>query len=458
MTDKKLVKTNNNKTLHSMNEDGYVDIAKKLGTKTAGNSGFSLTLADDTLFAALYVGNGLTRRFIDLLADDMTRQWVTIPEDTEGKALNYMKNLRVKFEIKKALRAAKLFGGSIIFMVIEDGLEPDEPVNINNIKSIKKLKFFSRKHVVIDQQNYYTDPTSEKFGDPEYFTIYSEGGMPVTVHESRCLVFQGEYYPCDELGLQPNYEKYWGLSTLQALHEIFENYGLALEALLKVFQKFNIDTLKIKNLMQLLSSPDGQKQLEARAQIFDLAKSVSTTLVLDSEESFEVIAQSLTGAADAFTKIQETVAAMTGVPSNILMGTAIKGLNANGNGEMRIYYDKIRSDQEEELIPQLEYLVELISYSKDAKLTFEQEYNVIPNSLWQQTDEEKVEMRRKQAETDQIYITNGVYDPNEVRESRFGNSNYSIETEIEGEVDLGSFNDNNENNNQNNEEDEPTDI
>jgi hypothetical protein len=55
-------------------------------------------------------------------------------------------------------------------------------------------------------------------------------------------------------------------------------------------------------------------------------------------------------------------------------------------------------------------------------------------------------------------LENLEYDPNEVRESRFGNSNYSIETEIEGEVDLGSFNDNNENNNQNNEEDEPTDI
>lgn len=441
MTNKKLVKTNN-KTLHSVNADGYIDIAKKLGTKTAGNTGFSLTLADDSLFAALYVGNGLTRRFIDLVANDMTRQWVAIPEDTEGKALNYMKNLKAKSEIKKAIRAAKLFGGSIVFMVIDDGLEPNEPVNITNIKSIKKLKFFSRKNVVIDQSNYYTDPTSEKFGEPEYFTIYSQGSIPAIIHESRCLVFQGEYYPCDELGLQTNYEKYWGLSVLQSLHEIFENYGLALEALLKVFQKFNIDTLKIKNLMELLASVDGLKQLEARTQLFDLAKSVSTTLVLDSEESFEVIAQSLTGTADAFAKIQETVAAMTGVPSNILMGTAIKGLNANGSGEMRIYYDKIRSEQEEVLVPQIEYLVELISYAKDAKLTFQQEYNVQPNSLWQQTDEEKVEMRRKQAETDQIYIINGVYDPTEVRESRFGNNNYSIETKVEGEADIESFNDN----------------
>lgn len=430
-----MIKTNSNKTLYSINNDGYVDIAKKLGTKVAGNNRFSLTLADDSLFAALYVGNGLTKRYIDLLVDDMTRQWFNIPEDTGGKILNYMKNLKTKPEIKKALKAAKLFGGSIVFMVIDDGLEPNKPVNINNIKSIKKLKCFSRKNVTIDHRNYYTDPALEKFGEPEFFTIYSEG-IPATIHESRCLVFQGEYYPHDELGLQTNYDKYWGLSSLQSLHEILESYGLALEALLRAFQKFNVDTLKIKNLMQLLSSPNGQKQLEARAQIFDLAKSVSTTLVLDSEESFEVITQSLTGASDVFAKIQETIAAMTGVPSNILMGTAIKGLNANGNGEMRIYYDKIRSDQEEELVPQLEYLTKLISYAKDSKLTSKQEFNIIPNSLWQQTDEEKIEMRKKQAEIDQIYITNGVYDQNEVRESRFGNDNYSIETRIQGEVNL----------------------
>ena len=30
MTKKKLVKTNNNKTLQSTNHDGYIDIAKKL--------------------------------------------------------------------------------------------------------------------------------------------------------------------------------------------------------------------------------------------------------------------------------------------------------------------------------------------------------------------------------------------------------------------------------------------
>lgn len=201
--------------------------------------------------------------------------------------------------------------------------------------------------------------------------------------------------------------------------------------------------------MQLLANPDGQKQLEARAQIFDLAKSVSTTLVLDSEEDFDVVSQSLTGGvSEAFAKIQETVAAMAGIPTNILMGTTSKGLNTNKDQETRLYYDRIKSDQEEEMLTQLEYLTKLISYSKDSKLDQNKEHSIVFNSLWQQTDEEKVEMRKKQAETDQIYIANGVYNPNEVRESRFGNGNYSIETEIKEKIDLESFNGNNNQNNE----------
>ena len=420
-----------------MKSDGYIDIAKKLGSKAKGNSGFLFSLGDDQLFASLYAGNGLVKRYIDLLSDDMTRQWVTIPEDVDGAVLHYMKKLRAKFEIKNAIKTAKLFGGSIVFMVIDDGLEPNKPVNMENIRSIKKLRFFSRKNIHIKNEHYYSDPLSEKYGEPEYLTIYTEDGLDKVVHESRCLIFKGEYHPSDELGIEPNHEKFWGISILQSLYEIFENYGLSLEALLKVFQKFNIDVLKIKNLMDLLRNPDGQKQLEARAMLFDLAKSVSTTLVLDSEENFDVVSQSLTGGvSEAFGKIQESLSAMAGMPTSILMGTTNKGLNTNKDYEIRLYYDRIKSDQEEEMLTQLEYLTKLISYSKDSNVDEKKEYSILFNSLWQQTEDEKVEMRKKQSEIDEIYITNGVYTNNEVRKSRFGNDNYSIETEVEGNVEL----------------------
>lgn len=415
-------------------DDGYIDIAKKIGTKAVGNTGFNLTLVDDKTIASLYVGNGLTRRYIDLLVDDMTRQWIDIPEDTDGLLMKYLKNIKAKKEVKNAVRCAKLFGGSVIFMVIEDGKLPNEPVDINAIKSVSKLKHFSRKFVTIDLLNYYNNAMQSNYGDPEYFTILDVNSTPQIVHESRCLVFKGEYYPAFELAVQPGYERFWGLSVMQSLHETFEDYGLALQALLRTFQKFNIDVLKIKNIMGLLSNPDGKRLMDARIQIFDLAKSVSNTLLLDSDESFETVSQQLTGAADAFTKIQETVSAMTGVPSNILMGTALKGMNKDGSGEMRIYYDKIKSEQEEDMLPQLEKLTYYIKLAKDSKLSSETDYDIKFNSLWQQTEEEIVNMRAKQAETDERYINMGVMDPDEVRQNRFGNGHYSIETNVEGDA------------------------
>lgn len=416
-----------------LNEDGYIDIAKKIGQRVNGNTGFSLQLADDPTIAALYVGNGLAKRYIDLVVDDMTRQWIDIPEDTDGIILDYLKNLKAKKTFKEALRSSKLFGGAIIFMVINDGKLPNEPVDINNIKSIDKLKCFTRKYVSIIDQNYYKDATKANFGDPEYFTVNFNGQIN-TFHESRCLVFQGEYYPKDELSIVTGYERFWGLSVLQSIHEMMEDYGLALQSLLRLLTKCNVDVVKIKNLFALLSNKDGQKSLDARAQIFDLAKSVSTTLLLDSDESYETVSQALNGVSDVFSKIQEALAAMTGVPSNILFGTSAKGLNSTGDNELRIYYDKVKSDQEEDLLPPLERLIKYISSAKDSGLNLASEYCIDFKSLWQMTDVQKVSMRAEQAKTDEIYINSGVVDPNEIRLSRFGSEKYSIETIVEGDA------------------------
>lgn len=419
--------------MDSINLDGYYDVAKRIGVNSENNEGFILNRRSIQDFATFYRGDGLTKRFINLLSDDMVREWFTIPEDPSGELLKRIKRLKAKKHIEKALKSAKLFGGSIIFMAIDDGGKPNQKVNINNINKITSLKVFSRKNIQLDTTQICTDPNSEYFGDYEYFNIIfnnlNEAVGETTIHRSRCLIFEGEYCP-EESPDSSISDHFWGTSTLESLHKLFKSYGLALEALLEVFVKFNIDVLKIKNLMALLSSKNGEKMLEERVNILERNSSVNRKVVLDSEESFEVVAQNLTGVADTFTKIQETVTAMTGVPSNILMGVSLKGLNVSGDGEMRIYYDKIRSHQTKEIVPELEYLVTLLSHCKDLNIKESYDYTVVPNSLWQQSEEEKVKIRKEQSETDRVYLEKGVVTPEEVRDSRFGNKNYSIDTEI----------------------------
>jgi phage-related protein (TIGR01555 family) len=412
--------------------DGYVDINKKIGTKVRNNSGFVLDLGDDYKFASIYVGNGMAKRYIDLLVDDMTRRWIEIPEDTDGVVLKKLQKLKAKTQFKGALRASKLFGGSVIFMVIEDGGEPSEAVNFDSIKTVSKLKFFSRKYITIDPSNYYKDNTKSNFGEPEYFTITTPNGQLMTVHESRCLVFKGEYYPQEELGETPGYDKYWGLSALTSLHEAFEDYGLALQALSRSLTKSNVDVLKIKNLMKLLANPDGKKLLDARTQMFDISKSISTTLLLDNDESYEAISQAFAGVAEVFSKIESSLSGMCGIPGNIFFGIPTKGLNSTGDNEQRTYYEKINSDQEEEMLEPLEKLTNLISLSKDFKGKKIEDPEIKFKPLWEPTEKEEVEIRNKQADTDEKYINMGVVDPDEIRESRFGGKKYSIQTVVEG--------------------------
>ena len=421
------------KTELLITEDGYLDVVKKIGTNNS-NQGFFLTIPSDEALASIYTGDGMAKKYLNLLCDDMTRAWINIQEDTDGEILDYLEQIDCQKTFKEAIRGSKLFGGSIIFMVIDDGKEPEEPVNITSIKSILKLKAFDRTKITIDETQYYSDLKNSNFGEPQYFTLQTDSGELKKVHESRCLVFKGDYYPPDHLTrTSTSYSKFWGISVLTPLYKIFEKYGISILALFETFTKLNVDVLTLKNLMALLKTKDGENLLKKRIEALDYAKSITNTIVLDSDEQYQTISQQLNNVADTFSKLEQTLSAQTGIASTIFFGTSAKGLNSTGDNEVRIYYDKISAMQKEELTQPLKKIINYVLISKDYKGDKIEKPKIIYNSLWQMTEKEIVEMRNKQADTDVKYIDSGVVDPNEIRKSRFGNDNYSIETSIDGD-------------------------
>lgn len=418
------------------NEDNYVDISKKIGTSNSQR--LKMNFLDDQSCAAVYTFDPIAKKYINIICDDMTRSWLKVQQDTDGIIEDYFQKINLKINIKRALQASKIFGGSLIFMVIDDGQEPNMPVSLDKIKSIKKLKVFDRSKINILDVNYYSDVTKENFGEPEYFELSINNSHPITVHETRCLVFKGEYFPSDQLSPQLSSQlsnsNFWGVSTLNSVFEIFKRYNISILSLFETISKFNIDVVKIKNLMSLLKTKDGEKQLKNRVNYMDYVKSITNTLVLDSDEEFQTISQQLNSVSDVFTKLEQVNSLITGIPSNIFFGTSAKGLNATGDNEIRIYYDKIKSNQEEELLDPMNRIVKYILASKDfVQKNKIDNPKIIFNPLWQMTEKEIVEMRNKQADTDSKYVEIGVLDSEEIRNSRFGGDNYSIETVLESE-------------------------
>jgi hypothetical protein len=47
-------------------EDGYLDVVKKIGTNNS-NQGFFLTIPSDELLASIYTGDGMAKKYLNLL-------------------------------------------------------------------------------------------------------------------------------------------------------------------------------------------------------------------------------------------------------------------------------------------------------------------------------------------------------------------------------------------------------
>jgi hypothetical protein len=325
-------------------------------------------------------------------------------------------------------------------MIADDGAEGDraleQPLNEKRLRAIRDLLVYDRWAVTWEASDLYNDPGNPKFGSPEWYTVNPQvGGLTsFKVHESRLLIVDGEDVP-DRVRQQNNG---WGDSVVQSAYRQLRSLGGVYASIETILEDFIQAVLKIENLQDLIAS--GKEDLiKKRLQILDLSRHQLNTMLIDSREMYEKKASTVTGLDGVVEKFASALSAVTGIPVTLLMGESAKGLNSAGSqaSDVRSWYDKIAALQESKLQPILERLVYLVMISKEGptKGVEIDGWAIKFNPLWQPTEKEIIEARKLQAETDHIYITDGVLGPEEVRESRFGGESYSIETKVEGDLD-----------------------
>ena len=139
--------------------DNLVNVATSMGQAGKARNPATFfskptTLTDNNL-NNIYGGDGFGKRIIDVYANEMVREWFKVDGDPEGLILNYISNLRGKYHIGNALKWARLYGSSIIIMLIDDGGELFEPVNESSINTIDSLRVIDRTQLSILQDKLY---------------------------------------------------------------------------------------------------------------------------------------------------------------------------------------------------------------------------------------------------------------------------------------------------------------
>lgn len=359
---------------------------------------------DQDQLNALYRTDWLSGKTIDIIPNDMTREWRKFTGNIDPKVVEQIekeeKRLRLKKYINQAHKWARLYGGSCLIMSIDDGGKPDEELKLNNIKKggLRHIKAVDRT-LLTPSNTIIDNPLNSNYGFPEYYQLNRATG--VKIHHSRVLRFDGVELPFEQY--QQN--QYWHDSVLCRLYESIINSNIVSDSAASMVFETNVDIIKVKGFMNYLQTAQGEELLRKRFSLAKMLKSFNNMMLLDSEEEHENKTASFAGLPDLLDRYLQIVTAATDIPATRLLGRSAAGLNATGEGDLKNYYDMISSKQEDEYCPKLDYFDQIMFASLGIK-DDQRQYEF--NSLYQMSDTEQATLEKTRADRDQIYYNMNV--------------------------------------------------
>ena len=418
--------------------DGWVNIFTNLGKfgkdKRMGARP-ELSRVDQKILETLFQCDDVAAKIVERPSKEILREGYCLKiADGDGKLEEAVLERTEYFGLKKKLETAlawsRLYGGAGIIVGVKNQA-PNLPLDFKNVGQIEYLTVLDR-YQLSSGGSIQLDVTKENFGYPELYSISAGGaGLVSTVHHSRIIRFQGVEMPYNLMAAND----YWGDSVLTRLFNALRNFNTGHDSAAALLADFAQAVFKMKNLADLVGSAD-EHLIEKRLQLVAQSSSIINAIILQEDEEWERKSTSVAGLPDLLDRISRRLVAATDMPHTVLLGESPSGLGATGNSEMTHWYDQLASEQNSKLKPALIKLMDIFFAEKagPAKGNIPEKYEIVFHPLWQLDEKETVAMRKTQAETDQIYIQNGVLDPIEIAESRFGGSEYSIETKIDIEA------------------------
>lgn len=418
--------------------DGWKNVLSGMGTyadkrtHTHFESSSAELLFDKRTLVDMYAFDGLIQKIVDTFPDDMTRQWLNIPDDkrespkAEGVIEKELKRLGAANAFNTALKWARLFGGSLIFVAAQDGGTIEAPLNIKKIKSIESLKVFDLGEIDTNNSEINDDIYSPNYGKIERFLIRPQMGYKLmdsfSIHHSRCIVFHGTQVPSSLMVKFGSMEiHYWGNSVVPPVWTYVRDLVSAMGATSQILSEFVIGKYKLSDLDTILAAGN-EKLLQVRMQAIEMTKSILHAVLLGTDEDYTRDSTTLSGIPDALDRFMMFLSSVTSIPVTRLFGRSAAGLNATGENDLKNYYDAVKAKQENELSPLVSKLIEMICSVQKISPTPPFKWN----PLIQLSEAEISENNRKTAEAyrttangDQLYVESGVIDPEYIRQLRF---------------------------------------
>lgn len=348
-------------------------------------------------------------------AKEMTRRWVqfkSASQGDKGDKINALKELWRVMMVRDKVRAGvyndMIFGRYQLFLDIkgdQSDIARQRPLNLEaglgkdcllNIQGIEPMWTTPYSYNSID-------PTREDFYKPVSWFVLGR-----KTHASRLLDIVSR--PVPDL-FKPAYN-FGGLSMSQLMEPYVMQFYRARDSVSDVMYAFSTSGIAT-NLSAYLEEDDGGE--ERRAEMFNKLRGNRGLLIIDKDtEEFFQFNVPLGSLDKLMAQFQEHMAAPSHTPLVKLLGITPSGLNASSEGEIKVYYDWIHSEQEAVLDTIMAVLMVVSQWhlfgSYDPDITYEWVHMDEP------TQAELAQIRKSDADAGAQYIANGVITNQEERE------------------------------------------
>ena len=395
----------------------------------------------------VYRSNVLLRRIIDYLPQECGI-YPGKTEDVSGEIdAEVLKDVDKKLRDLHATEAfieadiyGRLYGDGFIILGIDDGGELEDEVNEENIREITWLKVRDRcelspvhqsssinpDHYIYSPTRLRTNATSDEEEELERFQ---------RIHRTRILRFAGKKLPRRAFFNNGGYND----SIVQSLLNDVMNYQQAIGGGNAMLMRSGLFVYKMFGLEEYAVRED-TAALQNRFEFINAGISVFKSLFIDAKkgEEAQFVTQNFGGVDKLIAMLQDHMIASSGYPKSVIMGSSNSSAFSEGGESDRFTMSQmVKRNQTFVWTPHYEQLLYYIGKSKEFNFNLEESHLTIHfPSTFQMTPKELAEIESMYATSDTSRINSGILMPQEVRESRYGSSEFSTIMTIDPDLNV----------------------
>jgi len=352
-----------------------------------------------------YHSNGLAKKIVDVIPEEMVSPGFQLNGVSDNtKFQSEWDGLKLEPQITDALCWARLYGGSYILAMVNDGRMLTSAAKRG--KPLESIVVYDYDSVSVAEEE--KNPRSPRFGKPKMYTVKPlNGGSDFNVHYTRMHYIDGERVTNKVRKLNKGAG---GTVLNKSMIEAILDYDYSEYLATQLLKRKQQGVWKAKGLALICDDKEGEYAARLRMAQVDANSGVGNTIGIDADdEEYTVINSDISGIPEFLSAKMDRIVALSGIHEIVLKNKNTGGVSASQNTALQTFYKLVERKRNDDYKPLLEFLLQFIVTEEDFSVEFE------PLSL--PTDSEKADIFKKNAEAVQGLVSDQVIDANEARDT-----------------------------------------